>query len=89
MFQKKTEATKARRGKYLSHAFPIQNGMKQVDALSSWLLNVALKYVIGKIQENREGVESNGTHQSLVCVDVNILDENIKDINKDTSPVRR
>jgi len=63
----------------LSAAFPIQNGLKQADALSSFLFNIALKYTIRKVQGNQEGTQLIGTHQLLVYAnDVNsILDENI------------
>jgi hypothetical protein len=33
-------------GKQLSHSFPIQNGVKQEDALSPPLFNFALEYAI-------------------------------------------
>jgi hypothetical protein len=39
-------------GKLLSDKFPIQNGLKQGDALSPLLFNFALAHAIRKVQEN-------------------------------------
>jgi hypothetical protein len=39
-------------GKNLSDNFPIQNGLKQGDALSPLLFNFALEYDSWKVQEN-------------------------------------
>jgi hypothetical protein len=70
-------------GKHLSDSFSIQNVLKQVDALSSLLLNVALEYVIRKIQVNQVGLKLNETHQLQSYVDVvNLLGDNIDTINK-------
>jgi hypothetical protein len=41
---------KVRIGKHLSDSFPVQNGLKQGDALSPLLFNFALEYAIRKIQ---------------------------------------
>jgi hypothetical protein len=67
----------------LSDSFPIQNGLKQGDALSPLLFNFAIKYAIRKVQKNQVELKLNGTHQLLAYADdVNLLGGNIVTIKK-------
>jgi hypothetical protein len=69
--------------KHLSDSLPIQNGLKQGDALSPLLLNFALEYAIRKVQENQVGLKLNRTHQLLAYIDdVNLLGDNIDTVKK-------
>jgi hypothetical protein len=67
----------------MSDKFPIQNSLKQGDALSPLLFNFALGYAIKRVQENQEGLTLNGTLQPLAyAADINVMGENIDIIQK-------
>jgi hypothetical protein len=53
-------------GKHLSDMFPLRNGLKQGDALSSLLFDCELENAIRRFQVNQDDLKLNGTHHFLV-----------------------
>jgi hypothetical protein len=54
-------------GKRLSDKFPIQNVLRQGDALSQLLFKFALEYNIRKVLENQVALKLNGTPAASLC----------------------
>ena len=70
-------------GNYLYSSFPIENGLKQGNALSSLLFIFALEYAIRKVQETSLGLDMNDRHQVLAYAnDVNLIDDDIRPVDK-------
>jgi hypothetical protein len=57
--------------------------LKQGDALTLLLFNVALEYTVRRVQVNLDGLKLNGTHHPLVYADeVNRLGRSVHTIQK-------
>ena len=68
---------------YLSEVFPIRNGLKQSDALSTFFFNSSLEYAIRRVQVNQDDLKLNGSHQLLVyAAGVDILGGRAHTMNK-------
>ena len=77
-----TQST-VRIGNYLSSSFPIENGLKQGDALSPLLCNFSLEYVIRKAQATNLELVMNDIHQVLAYADdVNLIGDDIRTIER-------
>jgi hypothetical protein len=76
-------------GKLLSNLFPIRKGLKQWNALSPLLVNVALEYAIKRVRVKQEGLKLNGAHQVLVYADdVSVLGWIIRTTDEYTDALR-
>jgi len=63
----------------LSHAFSIQNGLKQGEALLPLLFNYTLEYTIRNDHKHQKGMKLNEIHRLLVYANyVPLLNKNIK-----------
>ena len=68
---------------FRSPSFPIENSLKQGDALSPLLFNFSLEYAIRNVQETNFGLDMNGTHQVLAYADdVHLIGDHIRTIER-------
>ena len=66
----------------MSDVSPIRNGLKEGDALSSLLFNLALEHAIRRVQVNRYGLKLNGKQQLLVYTNVNRMGGRVHSVEK-------
>jgi hypothetical protein len=65
--------------------FPIRNGLKQGDALSTLLFNFPAEYATRRVQVNQDVLKLNGTYQLLVyAYDVNMMEGSVHTITENT-----
>jgi len=69
----------------ISDAFPIQNGLKQGDALLALIFNFALQYAIRYAKYNQKVLELTETHQLMAYSDDNMVGEIINIIRNTES----
>jgi len=69
-------------GSNMSDMCLIRNCLKKGDALSPFLFNFVLEYVMRRVQVNQDGLKLNGTHQFLVYADENILGGDVRTIKE-------
>jgi hypothetical protein len=58
--------------------------LKQGDALSPLLFNLALQHAIRRVQVNQDGLQLNGSHQLLLSEYANSLGGSVKSKNENT-----
>jgi hypothetical protein len=78
--------SKIRADKHLSDTLPLQNGLKQGDALSLLFFSFTLERVIKKVEENQAELKLNATHRlPMYADDVNMLGVNINTVTNYSS----
>jgi hypothetical protein len=65
----KETGSEVHRGKHFSDTFPVENSLKEGDALSPLLFQCCFVLTIRKVQETQVGLNLNGRHQLLVYTD--------------------